>query len=194
MFAAVFLILVAILYRVIPVMMGVEGGWASNFAPMSAIVLCGAIYLPRRAAVILPLAAMIVSDVVLNVFHYHQTLVSWELLSRYVALACVSGLGFLLRGRSTTLRLFGATISGSVLFYFITNTGSWISEPLYVKSFAGWWQAMTVGLPGLPPTWMFSRNTFVSDLLFTGLFLLCHTVTSRGAHEPKLARQTVLVS
>ena len=43
------------------------------------------------------------------------------------------------------------------------------------KNFAGLIQALTVGLPqySATPTWMFFRNSLVSDLLFTGLFVLC---------------------
>jgi hypothetical protein len=198
MFAAAFLILVAILYRVVPVMIGVDQtGWLSNFAPFAAIALCGAVYLPRRAAVILPLVALVVSDVVLNVFHYHQPLLTWEILPRYVALALVSGLGFALRGHATAPRLLGASFVGSILFYLITNTGAWIAEPIagpgYAMTAAGWLQAMTQGLPGHPPTWLFYRNTLVSDLVFTALFLASHAVTSRSATAPKPVR-TVLVS
>jgi hypothetical protein len=52
---------------------------------------------------------------------------------------------------------------------------SWLSDPGYVKNFAGLIQALTVGLPqySATPTWMFFRNSVVSDLLFTGLFVLC---------------------
>jgi hypothetical protein len=189
MYASAFLILVAVLYRVVPVMMGADqNGWLSNFAPLAAIALCGAIYLPRRMAVLLPLAALVVSDVVLNVFHYHRDLLTWEILPRYVALALVSGLGFSLRGRATVGRVFGASIVGSLFFYFLSNTGSWIADPGYAKTVGGWFQAMTYGLPGLPPTWMFYRNTLVSDLLFTGLFLFSHAVTGGGPVEPKTAK------
>ena len=31
-------------------------------------------------------------------------------------------------------------------------------------------QALTTGLPGYPPTWMFFKNTLLSGGLFTGLF------------------------
>ena len=189
MFASAFLILVAVLYRVVPVMMGVDqNGWLSNFAPLAAIALCGAIYLPRRMAVLLPLAALVVSDVVLNVFHYHRDLLTWEILPRYVALALVSALGFSLRGEATTGRVIGASIVGSLAFYFISNTGSWIADPGYAKTAGGWVMAMTSGLPGHPPTWMFYRNTLVSDVLFTGLFLLSQAVTGGGTADPKIAR------
>ena len=55
------------------------------------------------------------------------------------------------------------------------NVFSWLSEPGYVKNFAGLIQALTVGLPqySATPTWMFFRNSVVSDLLFTGVFVLC---------------------
>ncbi len=189
MFAAIFLILVAILYRVVPVMAGMDqNGWLSNFAPVAAIALCGAVYLPRRMAVALPLVALVVSDVVLNVWHYHRPFFTWEILPHYFALGLVSALGFALRGRVTGFRLFGAAVTGSLIFYVITNTGAWIGEPLYATSFAGWFQAMTTGLPNFPPVWMFYRNTLVSDLLFTGLFFACHTVTSRKTPEAKAAQ------
>ena len=189
MFAAVFLILVAILYRVVPVMAGADQtGWLPNFAPMAAIVLCSAVYLPRRAAVALPFIALLVSDIVLNAFHYHKPFFTWEIIPHYFALGLVSALGFALRGHANALRVFGASFVGSVVFYLVTNTGSWIGEPLYVtKTAATWLQAMTTGLPGHAPTWMFYRNTLVSDLVFTGLFLACQALAARGAAQPKPA-------
>ena len=45
-----------------------------------------------------------------------------------------------------------------------------LGDVAYLPNAAGWWQAMTVGLPGFPPTLVFFRNSLVSDLLFTGLF------------------------
>jgi hypothetical protein len=39
-----------------------------------------------------------------------------------------------------------------------------------MKTLNGWWQALTTGLPGYPPTWMFLKNTLLSGGLFTGLF------------------------
>jgi hypothetical protein len=195
MFAAVFLILVATLYRIVPVMAGADQtGWLPNFAPMAAIVLCGAVYLPRRAAVALPFAALVISDIVLNVFHYHQPLLTWEILPHYFALGLVSALGFALRGNATALRLFGASVAGSVIFYLVTNTGSWIGEPLYTtKTAATWLQAMTTGLPGHAPTWMFYRNTLVSDLVFTVLFVACQAMTVRSSAQPKAAEAALAV-
>ena len=53
-----------------------------------------------------------------------------------------------------------------MIFYVITNAFSWLSDPGYAKNFAGLVQALTVGLPqySATPSWMFFRNSLVSDL------------------------------
>ena len=174
MFAAIFLLVIVVVYRIVSGFAGsADYQWLHNFAPVAAIALCGAVYLPRRIAIALPLAMLFVSDVVLNVFHYHQPLWTVEILPRYFALALISGLGFALRGYTKVSTLLGASFVGSMIFYIITNTGSWLYEPGYAKTFAGWVQALTGGLPGYPPTWSFYRNTLLSDLFFTLLFVLC---------------------
>jgi len=49
-----------------------------------------------------------------------------------------------------------------------------LSDPGYAKNFGGLIQALTVGLPqySATPSWMFFRNSIISDLLFTLLFVL----------------------
>jgi hypothetical protein len=61
------------------------------------------------------------------------------------------------------------------MFYVITNTFSWLSDPGYAKNLAGLIQSLTIGLPqySATPTWMFFRNSLISDLVFTGLFVVC---------------------
>jgi hypothetical protein len=68
-----------------------------------------------------------------------------------------------------------ASVLGSTIFYVMTNAFAWISDPGYVKNFAGLIQALTVGLPqySATPSWMFYRNSLLSDLAFTALFVLC---------------------
>ena len=82
-------------------------------------------------------------------------------------------LRFRLGRRVTAMLVLG--LAGSVIFYAITNGFSWLSDPGYAKNLAGLIQALTVGLPqySSTPTWMFFRNSLVSDLVFTALFVLC---------------------
>ncbi len=45
---------------------------------------------------------------------------------------------------------------------------------------------MTVGHPEFPPTLYFFRNSLVSDLLFTGVFVLVMEARARRAGQPNL--------
>jgi hypothetical protein len=113
-------------------------------------------------------------------------LLTFDILPRYLALALISLIGFALRGHARLLPLLGASIAGSLIFYVITNTGSWLYEPGYAKTFAGWSQALTGGLPGFPSTWWFYRHTLLGDVAFTLLFAGC---LSLQAHPQRAARQ-----
>ena len=187
MIPALFLILVAIAYRIATGVLIHSGTtWLSNFAPLAAIALCGAIYFPRKYKFTVPLAALLISDIVLN-FYYHAT---WDTLivCRYAAFALVGCLGLAIRNRATLKTIIPASLAGSTLFYVITNVFSWLTDPGYAKTSAGLIQALTVGLPayGATPTWMFFRNSLFSDLFFTLLFVACMSF-SRGGNRVRSA-------
>jgi hypothetical protein len=146
----------------------------SNFAPLAAIALCGAAYFPRRFKFSIPLGALFISDLFLN-YYYGATLMEPHVIGRYFALALVGLIGLALQNRASFKTLLPASILGSTIFYLITNSISWLSDPGYLKNFGGLIQALTVGLPqySATPTWMFFRNTILSDLFFTLLFVAC---------------------
>ena len=186
--AALLLLFVVVIYRVVSGFAGSgDFSWMHNVAPLAAVALCGAAYLPRRLAFALPLAMLFLSDLVLNFFHYHQPLLTAEILPRYLALALIAALGFALRGHARLGTLLAASIVGSLLFYVVSNTGSWLYEPGYAKTFAGWLQALTIGLPGYPPTWWFYRHTLLGDLFFTLLFAGCFALQTRREGSPAQA-------
>jgi hypothetical protein len=145
-------------------------GGPENFAPLAALALCGAAYFQKPWDWAGPLLALLISDVVLN-FHYQQALLTPNTLAAATAYLLIAGVGQrLARWRSWGVWLGGALFS-SVIFYLVTNSFSWWTNVGYDKSPAGWWQALTVGLPGFPPTWTFLRASVISDLLFTGVFV-----------------------
>jgi hypothetical protein len=177
MIAGLVLIAAAVLYRLLPVLLGVklqQPEWLPNFSPMAALCLCGAAFLPPRLAIAVPLVALLGTDLVLNA-HYGFPLFTIEFLGKTVAFAAVAALGWKLRKNARAAVILPAVFAGSLFFYIATNTASWLTltEPGYAKTAAGWWQALTIGLPGFPPTWVFYRNTLISDMLFAALFLAC---------------------
>ncbi len=175
MIPALILILAAVAYRIAAALLIHSGTtWLSNLAPLAAIALCAAAYFPKRYKFTVPMIALLISDVVLNI-HYGFSLLSPFVASHYLGFALVGGLGLLLQNRASLKTLLPASIAASVIFYVVTNTVSWVFDPGYVKNFGGLIQALTVGLPqySATPTWMFFRNTILSDLFFTLLFVAC---------------------
>jgi len=190
MIPAFLLIVVAVAFRIVTALfVQSDSIGLMNFAPLAAIALCAAAYFPGKYKFTVPMLALLVSDIVLNA-HYGFSLLSPFVLSHYVGFAIVGCLGFLLSGRASWKTLLPASLAASLLFYLLTNTVSWIFDPVYAKNVAGFIQAQTTGHPAYAatPTWMFFRNTALSDLLFTALFVACmHLGRSSGragAAEP----------
>jgi hypothetical protein len=175
MIPAFLLILSAIAYRIVTGLFAQSGSIGLlNFAPLAAIALCAAAYFPAKYKFTVPMIALLISDVVLNI-HYGFSLLSPFVLSHYLGFALVGCLGLLLQNRRSLKTLLPASIVGSVIFYIVTNLVSWLFDPGYVKNFTGLVQALTVGLPAYSstPTWIFFRNSLLSDLFFTLLFVAC---------------------
>jgi hypothetical protein len=184
MFAAFLLVFVTLAYRIATAIIVQGGGstWLVNFAPLAAIALCSAVYFPRKFKFTIPFAALLVSDLVLDSY-YGASFFDPQVLCRYFAFGLVGLLGLALSRQPSWKTVLSGSLAGSVLFYAVTNFFSWLTDPGYVKNFAGLLQALTAGLPqyGATPTWMFFRNSIVSDLLFTALFVACFKFGRRSA-------------
>lgn len=186
MIPALLLVLAAVAYRVATGLFITSGAtWLSNFAPLAAIALCCAVYFPPKFKFTVPLVALFLSDLILN-YRYSASLFDAHVICRYLALTIVGAIGLLLQNRASLKALLPASLGASVIFYAITNAFSWVSDPGYLKNFSGLIQALTVGLPqySSTPAWMFFRNSLVSDLLFTLLFVMCVQFSRHAGSVP----------
>lgn len=139
------LIVVAILLRLLP--------HPANFAPVAAVSLFAGAKLNKKYAIWIPLAIMMVSDLFLGL---HSTIAfTWG------SFALIGLLGLWLKGRDNIGNIFAGALTGSLLFYFVTNFGVWIATPLYQKTLTGLLDCYVMAIP-------FFRNTLMSDILFAG--------------------------
>ncbi|MDP6338329.1 MAG: hypothetical protein QF562_07180 [Verrucomicrobiota bacterium] len=141
-----------------------------NFSAAHALLFCAAFWLPGWIGWVLPLATIIVTDILLNVFAYDVTVLDPRLVTNWMILALFVVLAKWLARRRSYGRVFLGTLFGALLFYLVSNSVSWMVNPAYAKTIAGWVQALTVGLPGFPPTWVFGLKSLLGTGLFTGLF------------------------
>lgn len=127
-----------------------------NFAPVSAVALFSAMYLPGRYRFVIPLSLMLVSDVVIGFDNWAITVAIYACFSLSVML------GRWLRSRYTPVRLTTATILGSIIFFLVTNAAVWMFTKMYSHNFSGLINSYVAGLP-------FFRNTVAGDLFYVGL-------------------------
>lgn len=153
----------------------------ANFSAAIALAFCSGVYLSGRAAWWLPLGAMVITDLGLNCYYSMHGVPVWHfsvlkyLLFNYIAYAAIIWLGRRFKPKSSFAGLLGGGLLGALLFYFITNTASWLLNPFhnpeYTKTLLGWLIALIKGTHGWPETWTFFRNTLLSSGLFTALFV-----------------------
>jgi hypothetical protein len=149
-----------------------------NFSPIDAMALFSGAYVGRRAlAFAAPLAALLLSDLVLG-FYAGMTFV-------YASVALIVLIGWALSERRTVVRIGAAAVAGSVAFFVTTNFGMWLFSGFYPLTLAGFEACYVAAIP-------FFQNTVASDLfyatlLFGGFALAEHFLPRLRAGEAQPA-------
>lgn len=126
-----------------------------NVAPVGAIALFGGAMLSWRLAVWLPLAVMLLSDLVLG--FYPGIEFTWA------GFLIVALYGMTFRGRSLPVKVLVGGLGSGLLFYVVSNFGTWLVGGMYPPTFEGLVQCYVMGLP-------FLQATLTGDMLY-GLVL-----------------------
>ena len=141
---AIGLILLIVFSRLIP--------HPPNFTPvLAAALFCGTLYLRPSHALLVPLLGMAVGDLVLG---FHDQV--WAV---YLAVALCVGLGRWMLIPPSVLTTLGAGVSGSVLFFLLTNFAVWLQGDFYPMTTAGLLACYVAAIP-------FFHHTLIATLLF----------------------------
>ena len=125
-----------------------------NAVPIAAMALfAGAFFSNRLLAYLIPVAAMVLSDLILGL---HSTV--WYV---YAGVAITVLIGSELK-QFSILRVGIAAVIASILFFLITNFGAWLHHDMYPQNYNGLLQAFVAGIP-------FFRNSLIANLIFTYL-------------------------
>jgi hypothetical protein len=157
----------AVAWRLGPYMLdlGTDATWVWNFTPVGALGLFVGARLRSRFALLLPLAAMLVADLLLIRPLADRGFASF---SRWTPVIYASVLAYALivrLGPAGRLWVVGASLAGSVQFFLVTNFLCWAGGDgmTYPRTAEGLLTCYGAGLP-------FFRYTVAGDLLFAGLF------------------------
>lgn len=156
-----------------------------NATPVLAIALTGgALYASKRWALVVPLLAMLLSDVALG------AMFGWDYLlhgTQAIVYACVAGtvfLGHALRNqRPASIALAGGT-AASVGFFLLTNFAVWLGSSIYPQNLQGLIACYGAGLAFYNQQGSFFVNSLVSTWVFSGVILLANAALNRlsGKH------------
>jgi hypothetical protein len=170
--AIVLLVLVAAATRLVP--------HPYNFSPLGAIALFSGALLTRRwLAVMLPVTAAFVSDLVINntlYAEYHDGFIwlaegaGWM----YLIYVVISILGMVVLRNVGTGSVLGGSLGASIIFFIASNLMCWPGNPMYAQDLGGLMSCYAAGLPFFPGT--VAGDLVYSTLLFGGFALLQRVV------------------
>ncbi|HWB04378.1 MAG TPA: DUF6580 family putative transport protein [Verrucomicrobiales bacterium] len=170
MLPAIILLASIVLFRIAPWLSGNDMVRdLAGYSPLMAFALCGGVFLPRKWALWLPVSAVAITHVVINVIDGQPILHPYFVLTA-VAVVVVTAAGIAVSKKASLAVVLGASLLSTVLFHLVSNTVSFFIDPGYAKTLAGWWQCQTTGLPGYLPTWVFTLRQLGVALGFTALF------------------------
>ncbi|HEX7862107.1 MAG TPA: DUF6580 family putative transport protein [Verrucomicrobiae bacterium] len=146
------MILVAVLSKFLP--------HPVNFAPIGAIALFGgANFTNKRAAYFVPLMALLIGDLITGL----HVLIPFV----YGCFALNVLLGFWIKRQQSVPRVAFATLLGAIVFFLVTNLGSWLAYDTFQKTTAGLIACYAAGLPYFVNSLL--GDFFYCAVLFGGL-------------------------
>jgi hypothetical protein len=165
---AVFLIGLVVAVRLLP--------HALNFTPLAAAALfAGAIFRQRSLALLVPLAALLLSDLAIGFDDWRIMIVV------YGALALTAAAGMQTRRYRPSRAVIPTMLACSLMFYATTNFAVWAFGGIYSLDMAGLIQCYVAALPFLKHT--VAGDLFWTAVLFGGAWLL----SRRSQPRPKPA-------
>ncbi|MBI5022810.1 MAG: hypothetical protein HZC05_01420 [Candidatus Magasanikbacteria bacterium] len=148
-----FLVLLAIAARFLP--------HPANFTPIAAVALFSGVYLNKRLSILLPMAAMFLSDLFIGFYS------APIMISVYGSFAVSGFLGWWLGKHRGVVTTFGATLASSTIFFLVTNLAVWQFGTLYPFTSDGLLASYIAAIP-------FWRNMLLGDIFYVAVLFGCY--------------------
>lgn len=154
-----------------------------NVTPIGTMFLfSGATFRSRRYALLVPLAALLISDFAVVQFLY-QGRFGWFSPVTWGAFLLIGLIGWTLRQKATFARVAAASVASSVSFFLITNFGVWMAGQLYPRTLGGLATCYVAALP-------FFRNSVLGDLFYAAVMFGSYYWLSQRRLAPARAERS----
>ena len=148
-----------------------------NFTPLIGMtLLSGFLFKNRLLAMIIPLLSFWLSDIFINNYIYSGyyngfTIFQSGMFWTYGSVLAISLIGSKFLSSSKISKVCLASLSGSTIFFIISNLGVWFSSAMYAKSLAGLIQCYTLALP-------FYGSSLIGDLIYSSIFFSAYNLAT----------------
>lgn len=139
-----------------------------NFTAVgAAAIFGGAVFSKSWKAILVPLAALFLSNLIINNTLYSAYYEGFSLLSAgslwvYAAIILLSILAHVFIKAFNITSIASVTIGGTALFFLLTNLGVWIGNPMYAQNVEGLMACYIAGLP-------FALNSLLGNIVFVSV-------------------------
>jgi hypothetical protein len=164
-----------------------------NFSALESLALFGGAYIAMRyVAILIPLAAMFMSDLVINntiarpFFPSHEGLVIFSdyMIWNTIAIVLIVLLGRLFLKKMNLLKGVLGILGATAIFWIISNIGAWLSSGLFPLTFAGMMENFVFALP-------FLKNSLLGNFAFGTLLFGSYELLTRSYPNLLMVKQEV---
>ena len=146
---------------------------APNFTAVISTALFAGAYLQKRFAFIVPLAALLMSDLIIGFYSFGS------MIFVYGSFMLIVALGLTMQNKVSAIRIGALSIVGATLFFILTNFGVWIvPNSMYPKTLAGLIECYIMAIP-------FFGNTAFSALIYSSVMFGLYEATERFVFKMK---------
>lgn len=154
-----------------------------NFSPVIGMaIFAGAVIKDKRLAFILPLAAMLLSDIMFEVFNIAPGFWGWGQLIGYSILALITAFAFTMKNINV-LNVVGYSVASSLIFFLLSNGSVWLlDKTYYAQNFSGLMDCLAAGVP-------FLKNGLIADLTYSVVLFGSYYLMQKYAFGKKAIAQ-----
>ena len=141
---------------------------APNVVPVAAIAVFAGAYLDKRIVPWVPLAIMVVSDIIIG-FH-NVILYTWG------AFVLIGFMATWLKDHRTPANVLGMTVLSALIFFAISNFGVWLAW--YPRTWEGLVSCYVNAVP-------FLRNTMAANMVFAAVLFGSYELARKLAEKTR---------
>lgn len=145
-----------------------------NFSPLASVMLFTGVYGQSKKYIILPLIALLISDLFLGFYKLEI------MLAVYGSLTLAGLIGFWLKKHKNILNTSSSTLASALLFFLISNFAVWYFGSWYSHDLTGLALCYNLAVP-------FFKSTLISNILYSTLLFGTYEIVTQTLKEQKLA-------